>query len=278
MRFGGPIIGGVSDPDQWIATLRRRGYSAAYCPVATGADSQLVRAYAAAAAAADIVIAEVGAFGHNMISPDDEVRRAAVAHCEEHLALADEIGARCCVNVAGSRQRLRGPHPENFSRGTFDLTVETVRHVIDAVKPRRAFYALETMPWIVPDSADSYVELIHAVDRPQFGVHLDPVNLVCSPRRFYGNADLIRECFAKLGPYVRSCHAKDTAMGNGLTTHLDEVRPGLGGLDYGVYLRELDRLEADTPLMMEHLKTDEEYALAAEFIRSAAVGAGVQIR
>jgi sugar phosphate isomerase/epimerase len=104
------------------------------------------------------------------------------------------------------------------------------------------------------------------------------VNLVCSPRRFYGNADLIRECFAKLGPYVRSCHAKDTAMGNGLTTHLDEVRPGLGGLDYGVYLRELDRLEADTPLMMEHLKTDEEYALAAEFIRSAAVGAGVQIR
>jgi sugar phosphate isomerase/epimerase len=57
-----------------------------------------------------------------------------------------------------------------------------------------------------------------------------------------------------------------------LTTHLDEVRPGLGGLDYRVYLQELNKLSPDIPLMLEHLPTEEEYALAASHIRAVAKG------
>jgi sugar phosphate isomerase/epimerase len=54
---------------------------------------------------------------------------------------------------------------------------------------------------------------------------------------------------------------------------LDEVRPGLGGLDYAEFLRELSKFP-DTPLMLEHLKGAEEYRLAAEHIRSVARGVG----
>jgi len=52
------------------------------------------------------------------------------------------------------------------------------------------------------------------------------------------------------------------------------VRPGLGGLDYRVFLTELNRLDPDIPLMLEHLSTPEEYVLAADHIRS--VGARQQ--
>ena len=126
------------------------------------------------------------------------------------------------------------------------------------------------MPWAYPDSPASYLKLIGAIDRKQFAVHLDPVNLVCSPQRFYGNGSLIVECFEKLGPYIRSCHAKDIALSDKLTVHLDETRPGLGGLDYRIYLQELSKVDPDTPLMLEHLKTEEEYTLAASHIRSIA--------
>ena len=51
---------------------------------------------------------------------------------------------------------------------------------------------------------------------------------------------------------IKSCHAKDIALSEKLTTHLDEVRPGLGGLDYATFLRELDKLDPDTLLMIEH--------------------------
>jgi sugar phosphate isomerase/epimerase len=80
---------------------------------------------------------------------------------------------------------------------------------------------------------------------------------------------LIRECFEKLGPYIKSCHAKDILLQKKLTTHLDEIRPGLGGLDYVTFLRELSKIP-DTPLMLEHLQGAEEYRKAADHIRGVA--------
>ena len=277
MRLGGPIEK-VENPDAWVRTLRDRGYSAALWPTDIAADNE-IEEWLAAARAADIVIAEVSAFGNNPISPDDGIRQQGIANCQRRLALADRVGARCCVNVAGSRsERWAGIHEDNLTDATFDLIVESVRAIIDAVSPTRTFYTLETMPWMYPDSADSYLRLVEAVAREQFAVHFDPVNLVCSPQRYYGNADLIRDFLARLGPHTRSCHGKDILLRDQLTTHLDEVRPGLGGLDYGVFLQELDKLAPDTPLMLEHLATQEDYDLAAEHIRAVAKEVGVTIR
>ena len=279
MRLGGPVFGEQKSPEEWAKAVKALGYSAAYCPVGKGASDAEVRACEQAARAADIVIAEVGAWGNNPISPDESLRRAGIAGCQEHLALADRIGARCCVNVAGSRgKEWAGPHPENLTAETFDLVVESVRAIIDGVKPTRTCYALETMPWAFPDSAESYATLIRAVARERFAVHFDPVNLVSSPERYFATGDLIREFVSRLGPHIRSCHAKDILLREGLTVHLDEVRPGLGALDYGTYLRELSRLDPDTPLMLEHLKGAEEYGLAAEHVRSVAAEVRVSFR
>ena len=115
MRLGGPVFEKAGDPETWAIAVRRLGYSAAYCPVGADADDATVRAYAAAAAAAGIVIAEVGAWS-NPLEPDaplpswqaQSVGRAGgpIAYCQEQLRLAERIGARCCVNIAGSRDTL----------------------------------------------------------------------------------------------------------------------------------------------------------------------------
>jgi sugar phosphate isomerase/epimerase len=277
LRLGGPIFEKYQDPDGWVQAVKRLGYSAAYCPVGADASDGVVKAYAIAAERADIVIAEVGAWS-NPVSPDEKMRRAALAKCRSQLALADRIGARCCVNISGSRGELwDGPSEKNLTEETFDMIVETTRGIIDDVKPTRTYFTLETMPWAYPDSPDSYLRLFKAIDRKQFAVHLDPVNLVCSPQRYFANGHLIRECFEKLGPYIKSCHAKDILLQSKLTTHLDEVRPGLGGLDYAAFLRELTKIP-DTPLMLEHLPNAEEYRLAAEHIRSVARQLGLPAR
>lgn len=271
MRLGGPVFGDVSDPEKWIALHKAAGYRAAFCPVDASASDDLVRAYADAAAEADIIIAEVGAWS-NPLSPDDETRRKALDLCRNRLALADRIGARCCVNISGSRgDQWDGPHPLNLTDETFDMIVEVVRSIIDAVKPTRTFYTLETMPWMYPDSAESYERLIEAIDRDRFAVHFDPVNLICSPQAYFSNRALIRDFVHKLGRRIKSCHAKDILLSTKLTTHLDEVRPGLGNLDYQVYLREVHKLK-DVPLMLEHLSTEEEYRQAAYYVRGKASG------
>jgi sugar phosphate isomerase/epimerase len=277
MRLGGPVLGSFAEPGAWVAALRTLGYRAAYCPVSPESSEAVIAAYARAATDGDIVIAEVGAWS-NPLSRDGRTRREAIEKCKRSLELADRIGALCCVNISGSRgEPWDGPHPDNLTEETFDRIVESVQEIIDAVQPARAYYTLETMPWMYPDSAESYLKLLKAIDRPQFAVHLDPVNLICSPQRYFTNADLIRNCFALLGPHIIGCHAKDILLSTRLTTHLDEVRPGLGGLDYRVLLGELDRLAPDTPLMLEHLPDAEQYRQAADYVRSVAAQIGVKL-
>lgn len=278
IRLGGPIPKeSYTDPASWVVAVRAKGYRAAVCPVGLEADAGTIRAYAQAAADADIVIAEVGAWS-NPISPDPATRSAAFEKCVGSLALADEIGARCCVNIAGScSDRWDGPHPDNLTPATFDLIVETTQAIIDAVQPTRTLFALETMPWAYPDSPESYARLVDAIDRPAFGVHLDPVNLVNSPSRYFANGALIQDCFRQMGARIVSCHAKDILLHPKWTVHLDEVRPGLGGLDYAVYLRGLAALGRDIPLILEHLPSQDEYALAAAFVRGVAQKEGIDL-
>jgi len=274
LRLGGPVFEKYQDPESWVGALKALGYTAAYCPVGAEASDDIVRAYEQAARKADIIIAEVGAWS-NPISPDGPTRKAALEKCRQQLALADRIGARCCVNIAGSRStQWDGPAAENFTEETFDMIVQTTRAIIDDVKPVRTYFTLETMPWAYPDSPDSYLRLLKAIDRERFAVHLDPVNLVCSPQRYYASGRLIRECFEKLGPYLKGCHAKDIILQPRLTTHLDEVRLGLGGLDYATFLTELSK-RPDTPLMLEHLPNADEYKLAGDHVRGVAKKLGL---
>jgi len=276
IRLGGPVFEKYDGPDGWVAAVRRLGYRAAYCPVGAEASDDMVAAYAKAAQQGDVVIAEVGVW-NNPLSPDEKERKAALTRCRTQLALADRIGARCCVNISGSRgANWDGPSEKNLTQETFEMIVETTRTIIDEVKPSRTYFTLETMPWAYPDSVDSYLRLIKGIDRKQFAVHFDPVNLVCSPQRYFGNGELIREFVGKLGPHIKSCHAKDIILSPRLTTHLDETRPGLGGLDYATFLRELSKLN-DVPLMLEHLPNAEEYRLAAEHIRGVAGRIGVAV-
>lgn len=266
MRLGGPILKETNSPESWVAAVKSAGYRAAYCPVPLEADSETIRAYAKAAGEADITIAEVGAWS-SPLSSDPHEAGTALDKCKKALSLADSIGAKCCVNIAGSiGPKWDGPFAADLTEVTFERIVDVVRTIIDDVQPVRTFYTLETMPWMYPDSPDAYLRLIKAIDRPAFAVHLDPVNLVSSPQRYFNNGKLIEECFEKFGKYIKSCHAKDVILRDHFTVHLDEVRPGLGKLDYFVLLKELNRLGPDTPLMLEHLSSEEEYRSAAAFI------------
>lgn len=276
MRLGAPVFEPFTNPEEWLAVHKKAGYGAAYCPVGSDADAKLIADYAAASVEGDLVIAEVGAWS-NPLSPDPETARAARDHCRRQLELAEAIGARCCVNIAGSRgAKWDGPSALDYEEETFHMIVRSVQDIIDSVGPARAFYTLETMPWMAPDSTEGYFDLIKAIDREQFAVHFDAVNLVSSPYIYYHNDELISEFVRRLGPAIRSCHLKDIILTGELTVVLREVAPGKGELDYKTLLTALSELEPDTPLMVEHLQTAEEYAEAIAFIRAKADSLGLE--
>jgi len=278
VRLGGPVFLQSDDPAQLAHEHRRLGYSAAYCPAAQLRDTGRIREIREAFAAENVVIAEVGAW-KNMLDPDATTRKANLDYVTERLALADAVGARCCVDIAGSYnpKYWYGMSPNNLSREFFEATVENCRHAIDTVKPTRTRFTIEMMPWSLPDGPDSYLDLIEAVDRHSFGVHLDVCNVINSPARFYNNKAVIEECFRKLGQWVVSCHAKDLAWVPEYNVHFAEVVPGRGAIDYAAYLREIAKLPVDAPLMLEHLKTPGEYDEGRAYIQRVASQQGISL-
>ena len=266
IRLGGPVFAAGPDPEELARAHVAAGYRAANCPPLELEDAAGIAAVQRAFARHDVQIAEVGAWC-NLIGADDAERRANIARVQRRLALAEAVGAACCVDFAGTRGAgAFGPHPDNFSDATFELIVATMREIIDAVRPTRARFGLEMMQTCPPDSVDDYLRLIRAVDRPAFAVHLDPVNILYSPRACHANAAVLIDAVRRLGPWIVSCHAKDLVVRGGLALHIDEVRPGTGLLDYPCYIAELRRLGREIPLMLEHLADADEYAQARDHV------------
>lgn len=276
VRLGGPIFKKSDDPAELAREHRRLGYSAAYCPEVSLRDTAKIKAIADAYAAENVIIAEVGAW-KNIQDPDPALRKANLQYVTDRLALAEAVGARCCVDITGSYNAKvwYGPHPGNLSQQFFDESVENARKIIDAVKPQRTKFAFEMMGWNLPDSADAYLKLLKAIDRKTFAVHVDVCNVINSPQRFYDNAAVTKEIFQKLGKWIVSCHAKDLEWQPEMNVHFVEVIPGRGSIDYKAYLTAIASLPQETPFMLEHLKSAAEYEQGTKYIRQTASDCGV---
>lgn len=256
-----------------------KGFRAGYAPHVDLDDQAQVNEARSAFERAGVTIAEVQCW-NNLLDPDPSVRKANLEATVRAIALADELGAVCALNTAGSfaAESLNHHDPRNFGRDAFDAAVETAQYLIDEAKPQRTKFAFEVLAMHVTDGPDIMERLVEAVDRPAFAVHIDIVNWVSSPRKYWFNGELIRETFARLGAHIVAAHAKDIAMEDNCdTVRLEEVAPGQGQIDYLAYLSALADLPQPVTLLMEHLATEAEYDAAAEFIRGEARVANVSL-
>ena len=280
MRLGGTIAGDYRSPQEWEALLVKSGFRAVTAPFNCLTPRDEIDTYREICDRHDVVIAEVGVW-RNVFDPDPAKAREALDYARDQLALAEEIGVACCVNIAGTASTAGWDAADrsNFTPETYDRIVASVRDIIDSVRPKRAYYCLEPMPWMVPDSPEVYLQLIRDMDRPMFGAHMDFVNMISSPRRYLAPEAFIEDCFRLLAPYIKSTHIKDTRMHpSNLTALLTECSPGEGTLDYPKVLRIMDRwLPADAPVLLEHMETFDEYAAAFDYVSRAAAQAGVGI-
>lgn len=278
MRLGAPVFG-FETAREWADAHVKKGYGAAYWPLSDDVPEGTVRDYVRAAEDAGLVIAEVGIW-NNLLDPDPDRRRENFERAVKRLATAEKVGARCCVNISGSRSAVwDGPDPRNLTGETFEMVVETTRRLIDRVNPARTRYTLEPMPWMLPHDEQDMLRLLKAVDRPQLAVHADMVNLVNSYDKYVATGELTRRFFGALGPHIRSVHLKDAKIvPDRLTLHIDEAVPGEGDFDYPALLGCCAALDGDLPMMIEHLPGEAEYDRAAANIRRIAGGMGLAFR
>lgn len=279
MRIGGAAMKPYHTPEEWLAIQKELTASAVVFPVSSDDPVSLQDEYLQCIRENDLALGEVGVW-RNVLDSDPEKRKANIDYAIAQLALADRVGANCCVNIAGSNgaSSWDGYHPSNYSAETYELTVEVTRQIIDAVKPTRTRFALEPMPWMIPDSPEGYLRLIRDIDREALGVHLDYVNMINSIERYHNSTAFIRSCFELLGNRICSVHIKDMKlMDPVLTMYLSETVPGRGTIDLREVVRCCEKLGPDTTCFTEHLDSHEEYMEAIAAFRKAGAEAGVTI-
>lgn len=272
MRLGtsSPLQHG--SPAEWADNQIKLGCRTVVFPVQSNEPEEKIIAYKEAADKAGLTIAEVGIWRNALVS-DPAERRANMDYCVEQLRLADFVGARCAVNVAGAFGPVwDGGYRENFSEEAWKQTVSMVREIIDRADVKNTFFTLEPMPWMIPTGPEEYIRLIGAVDRDRFAVHMDVINMINSADRYFHAEEFIDECAEVLGNRIRSCHIKDVHLDRRYTLRLEECGPGDGEFPLRHYVSRMHEIDPDMPVILEHLSTDEEYLKYMEYLRKELSG------
>lgn len=280
MRLGASVFRWDGDPELFALRHTQSGYRSAYCPQELSAGSPQNRLFREALAKRDIRLAEVGAWGSNPLSLDEQTASRSIEYLTQQLALADELGAATCVSILGTRcdKNWYGPHADNYTPDFFAQGVQVARRVLRAVNPKHTTLSFEIMPYSFLDSPEEYLRFLDAVGDERVRVHLDPCNCINNPRLYYENAQWMKRMIPMLGNRIVSVHLKDLQLKpEPVTVQFQEVPIGMGNLDYPTLLRELAKLDGDLPVMLEHLPDEAAYAASAQKVRQLAHEAGVEL-
>lgn len=268
MRLGVSTSFTHSTSQEWLDKNKELGLKSVVFPVNCEASDSLIDEYASYAHDNDITIAEVGIW-RNTLAADRAERNKEIQYAIDQLLLADRIGAKCCVNVAGTPHgpRWDGGYRKNFDEDTRKEIITMIRTVIDEASPKNTTFSIESMPWMVPTGPDDYLKLLNEVERDKFSVHLDIINMVNSAERYFFLDEFVDECLEKLGDQIVSCHLKDIKLLDDYTFQLRECGPGEGVFNIRRYIDKLNRLNPDMPVIIEHLKSDEEYIQSVKYVQ-----------
>ncbi|MCR5800817.1 MAG: sugar phosphate isomerase/epimerase [Lachnospiraceae bacterium] len=272
MRLGTSSPLAHATPEEWADNQRKLGCSTVVFPVQSNEPEEKIIAYKKAADNAGLTIAEVGIW-RNALAADPDERKINTDYCIEQLRLADFVGARCAVNVAGAFGPVwDGGYRANFSDEAWKQTIAMVQDIIDRADIKNTCFTLEPMPWMLPTGPEEYLKLIDAVDRDRFAVHMDIINMINSSERYFYAEEFIDKCAALLGDRIRSCHIKDVHLSSKYTLRLEECGPGAGEFPLRHYAEKMSSIDPDMPIILEHLSSDEDYIHYMEYLKKELSG------
>lgn len=267
MRLCAAVPGNLAEK---IAMLQRLGLSGTAVEIDPRWTAAQAREVVAAFEQAGLVPVQSSCY-RNLVATDESVRASGIRDVIQVLELAGAVGIPSVVCGGGHRDpscpsAVFSVHPETWSETALDILVESCQEVVSRVSSTAAVLCLE--PWVITtlDSPERLARVVQRVDHPKLAVELDPVNLM-TIERYANTGRFLTRCFDLLGDWIRLIHAKDTLLKpTPFTYHMSEAVPGEGALDYATLLRLMERLPADTPLLIEHLKEEAVIARARDYI------------
>lgn len=217
-------------------------------------------------------------YWQRLIDPDEGRRRQAVRTLQEALRVAGDLGARGIDTGPGSMSATGpwNPHPDNWSPKSREQLVRSLRECAKAAEDHNVFLSMEGHQLVTLEDAEVTKEVLDAVGSRFVRCDFDPVNWITLKTVFH-TGPAVEAMMDALGPHIVSAHAKDIVIEDRLTLHLETVAAGRGLLDYRTFLRRMEALDPDYPVIVE-AAGEKDLPEVGAFLRRIAEELGIQVR
>lgn len=220
----------------------------------------------------DLPVSCVSAYT-NIVHPDKGERERRNALLKATLRHARDCGSPFVISETGTVNPDSdwSAHPDNKSERAYEDCVEVVHGLAQEAWDHGAVFLVETYVNNIIGSVEETLRLFADVNHPGLGLLMDPTNYFESHNIDQMDA-VLNQMFNALGDKIRIAHAKDVMRTTGSDKgekfaaidaseahqfrgvgEIELPAPGLGALNYNLYLKRLAQHHPNIPIIIEHL-------------------------
>ncbi len=211
----------------------------------------------------------------NIIHPDRAERERRVGYLKEIIRHAQYLGSPYVISETGTFNTESDwvHHPKNKTEEGFEECRKVVADLAQFAYDHGATFLLETYVNNVVGSVEETVRMFAQVDHPGLGLLMDPTNYFETHNIDRMDA-ILNQVFDTLSDKIKIGHAKDVKRSgddksekhadigddNASESHtfrgvgeIELPAPGLGSLNYDLYLKRLAQKHPNIPMIIEHL-------------------------
>jgi len=228
----------------------------------------------------------------NLIHPDLTKRKKNLDHLKQIIRFANELGSPYVISETGTFDPHSDwvHHPKNKTEEGFEECRSVIADIVEYARSHGVIFLTETYVNNVIGSVEETLRLFADINDPHLGLLMDPTNYFEDHN--IDKMDLtLNHIFDALSDKIKVSHAKDVKRSSGMNgvkmanidaseAHalrgvglIDLPAPGLGSLNYDLYLRRLSKDYPDIPLIIEHLD-ESDVPRAKAFIEAKLLANG----
>mgnify|MGYP000270544753 FL=1 len=215
----------------------------------------------------------------NIIHPDPAERARRVGYLKEIIRHAQYLGTPYVISETGTYNTESDwvHHPKNKTEEGFEECRKVIADLSQHAYDHGATFLLETYVNNVVGSVEETVKMFAQVDHQGLGLLMDPTNYFETHNIDRMDA-ILNQVFDTLSDKIKIGHAKDVKRSgddksekhadigddSALESHtfrgvgeIELPAPGLGSLNYDLYLKRLAQKHPNIPIIIEHLEESD---------------------
>ncbi|WP_214226365.1 sugar phosphate isomerase/epimerase [Pedobacter sp. B4-66] len=228
----------------------------------------------------------------NLVHPNLAKRKKNLDHLKKIIRFAHDLGSPYVISETGTFDPDSDwvHHPKNKTEEGYEECRSVIADLVEHARAHGVIFLTETYVNNVIGSVEETLRLFGDINDPHLGLLMDPTNYFEDHN--IDNMDLtLNHIFDALSDKIKVSHAKDVKRSSGMNgvkmanidaseAHalrgvglIDLPAPGLGSLNYDLYLRRLSKDYPDIPLIIEHLD-ESDVPRAKAFIEAKLLANG----